>query len=228
MARIKFTAIVEDIRGSIGGTTFQKNAYGYSAKRRPNMVKPNSPNQLASQIRFSQAVRAWDALTNEQRANWETYASTYPQYSKHNLDSQLSGYALFVKYNSLYLYQNVGIRATVALTNPVVHNPTYTLVVSGGVLTIAATWDIEEEEFINIISLSRPMGNGQNFVGSRTRFVKAVTSLDGSFNITTQYLALFGALPIVGDRIAIDSQLIGESNGKVPSRLSTIVTVTAS
>jgi hypothetical protein len=54
------------------------------------------------------------------------------------------------------------------------------------------------------------------------------TDTTGTINITTPYLAKYGSLPIVGDRVAIDMVPFQESGGMTLSRVQSIVTVTAS
>jgi len=108
MARIVYSALIDNIRGSVGGTTFQKNAYGYTVKHKPNMIKPWTSDQLARQIAFSRAVKAWKQASTQTRNNWDSWAVTNPQYSKHNPNAVLSGFACFVKWHTQNFLDGAG------------------------------------------------------------------------------------------------------------------------
>ena len=97
MARIIYSGLIESIRGSIAGTTFQANAYGYTIKKKPNIINPNTASQNLRKSYLAKAVRQWRSFIQATRDSWDTFASTYPQYSQHNPSAQLSGYAVFTK-----------------------------------------------------------------------------------------------------------------------------------
>src|SRR5690606_31037464 len=110
MARIKYTALVESIRGSIQGTTFQRNAYGYTVKGKPNMVNPNTNLQSASKRNMSGIAQAWSSLSDSDRNAWDTWAATNPVPSRLNPDANLTGFAQFTRWHNirwLYAYGDV-------------------------------------------------------------------------------------------------------------------------
>lgn len=225
MARIIYSALIEKISGKIGGTVFQANAYGFTCKKSPNMIRPNTEYQLRQQAFLSQAVREWNLLSAAQRLDWNTWASTYPQYAKHNLSSQLSGFAVFTKVMVFrFMYGDT------LLTNPnYIAYPVDTLTIGiqliGGVLKLLVTSVTGDEHWHLIFSASRPMSAGQNFVGTKPRFLIGRTNVTDTPIITTEWLSQFGELPLVGQRIALTIRPFGEDNGQVLSKFSTIATV---
>ena len=227
MARIIYGALVDSIRGSIGGTTFQRNAYGFTCKRKPNMVRPWTSDQMIMQAAFSRAVKAWKEAASSTRINWETWAGVNPQYAKHNPSSVLTGFACFVKWHvQWFIGGNTTIDANPLLTIPTVFPVTVKLILAAGVLTLDLTTSGQESWNLNF-SLSRPFGSAQNFIGTKTRFIKRMTDITGGFNITNLYTAKYGSLPAVGDRIAVDTVPYMEDTGAVLSRSQQIITVTA-
>ena len=108
MARIKFGGIVSAINGSIGGTTFQKNRYGFTVKQKSNIVKPNSPLQRKRQNQVAEVSREWRNLTNSQRNAWRSYAESYPVPSRLNPNAYLDGYSYFLRYREFNKIANVG------------------------------------------------------------------------------------------------------------------------
>jgi hypothetical protein len=227
MARIKYSGLVDNIRGSIGGTTFQANAYGYTVKRKPNMIKPNSPDQNRSKVLFAKAVKAWKDLTSTNRSNWETYASTYPQYAKYNPDSELSGFAVFTKQHVFKFLCGQIVKSDPVMSQIESDTITVTMTLIAGVLRYIIASLNDSEEWTVIIFISHPLGAAQNFVGSRTRYIANCDNVDGSHVITSQYIALYGSLPAVGNRVAIDLLAFNGQNGQNIARQTTICTVAA-
>ena len=227
MARIIYGALVDSIRGSIGGTTFQRNAYGFTCKRKPNMVRPWTADQRIMQAAFSRAVKAWKEAESSTRINWETWAGVNPQYAKHNPSSVLTGFACFVKWHVQWFIGGMTtIDTNPMLTIPTVSPVTVKLILATGVFTLDLTTAGGESWNLNY-SLSRPLGSAQHFIGTKTRFIKRMTDITGTFDITNLYTAKYGSLPKVGDRIAVDTVPYMEDAGAVLSRSQQIITVTA-
>jgi len=227
MARIIYSALIDSIRGSIGGTTFQKNKYGYTVKHKPNMTKPWTADQLVSQQYFRKAVTTWRELTSAQRQNWITWASTNPQYAKHNPSATLSGFACFVKWHAYAFLCSRNTVTAPALTIPDITDVTLKIVLAGGVLELQQTWPAGGEEWNVAFFMSRPFGSAQNFIGTRTRFIGWGTDVTQDLVITASYPAKFGALPALGNRIAVDYVQFMESGGAVLGKQQQIITVTA-
>jgi hypothetical protein len=225
MARIVYSALIEKISGKIGGTVFQANAYGFTCKKTPNMVRPNTEYQLRQQAYLSQAVREWNNLTVAQRLDWDTWASTYPQYAKHNLSSQLSGFAVFTKIHVFrFMYGDTLLPNPVYISYPV-DTITIGINLTAGVLKLVVSSVTGDEHWHLIISASRPFSDGQNFVGTKPRFLVGRTNVTDTPIVTTEWLALYGQLPSVGQRVALTIKPYGEDNGQSLSKISTIATV---
>lgn len=227
MARIKFSALIEDIRGSIGGTTFQRNAYGYTVKAKPNMVNPNTALQEQRKVIMSQVTRSWRDMTQSQRDAYDTYASTFPQYAKHNPNSQLSGYAVFLKYNFLRVLAGESIRTTIMQSLPTTDTLSYALTNDGGVLKLTITSDNDDEVWNCLFFMSRPFGVAQNFIGTRTRYIADYTNNSQTHSVQSAYAAMFGVTPAIGASVAIAVTLIGEDSPYVLAQDRQILVVAA-
>ena len=174
MARIKFSAIVESIRGSIGGTTFQSNAYGFTVKSKPNVTQPNSLKQQQRKIAMQSVSRSWRALTSTERLSWEVYASTFVVPSKLNKDSNLNGYNYFLKYNLLLFPQGIPI----ILGNPGITTSTYlpdeVLLASNEVDTFDfdSTWISDTSGLTTLIYMTPPQLDSRKIPIVAPLFVK--------------------------------------------------------
>lgn len=228
MARIIYTALVESIRGSIAGTTFQRNKHGYTVKKKPNMINPNTALQNARKVLFSSVVRAWRDLTSTQRANYETYASTYPQYAKNNPSSQLSGFSVFTRYNCLRRLTDYSILSSWPGTVPTTDTITVTVTNDSGVLQINISDSDESENWLVLFFISRPFKPTQNFIGTSPKFIGYLSNANQSLDISTDYADLFGSIPDVDDLVALDIQFISDVSPYVLSRDSDVYTVTES
>lgn len=218
MARIVYGALVDSIRGSIGGTTFQSNKHGFTIKRKPNMKNPKTALQVKRQSFMSQASRAWRDLTQSQRDLYDTYASSFPQFAKHNPTSQLSGYSIFVKFNCLNLLIGEVVDTDISQSVPATDDLTYTVTNTAGVLTIDITSTTGDEEWQILFFMSRPRSVTQKFIGTSPKFIKHLSNATQSLTITSEYTAIYGDVPDTGDTVAMDALLISDNSPFVLAR----------
>jgi hypothetical protein len=99
MARILYTGIVSDIKGSIGGTTFMHNSSGRIAKRRSDQKFSLSSNQYSTAAKFASIVVIWRNLLGSERTAWDAIANANPRYDKWGVQKTLSGFQYFVAAN---------------------------------------------------------------------------------------------------------------------------------
>jgi len=99
MARILYSGIVSEIRGSIAGTTFQQNASGKVVKARSNQQFSSSSLQSSCQNKLSAIVMKWRSLTVTQRTDWQGMAEAYPRTDKWGRVKTLSGFQYYAAAN---------------------------------------------------------------------------------------------------------------------------------
>jgi len=76
MARM-LSQVATIIRGSVGGLTYLADQYHQIVMRaRTSPVQPNTTNQAIIRSVFSEASEIWKSLTDEVRADWNSYAAT--------------------------------------------------------------------------------------------------------------------------------------------------------
>lgn len=230
MARIIYSGLVTSIRGSIGGTTFQNNAYGFTVKNKANMVKPNSVSQNLAKLVFALAVKGWATLSIANRATWDSWAATYPQFAKNNPSSVLSGFAVFTKqFANMLIHDGLAAPPKLSCSFTIVTLDTVTLVLhsNAGVLTLNETWTINDGTWAVNVYMSRSFSETQNFSGSAPKFILASDNADKASIITTAYADLFGSLPQIGSIVFVNLQLFNINNGQVPAKSSQRLTVVA-
>ncbi len=226
MARIIYTAVVESIRGSIAGTTFQRNKHGYTVKKKPNMINPNTSRQALSKSYLSAVSRGWRDLTQNQRDLYDTFAASFPQYAKHNPASQLGGYSVFVRANCLNLRRGALIDVSINQSIPDTVTWAFTITNDSGVLKVNLVCSTDDEDWNALLYISRPRGASQKFIGSSPKYVGDIFSATQSLTVTAAYVAIYGAVPAVGDLVAFEYQVIADNSPYVLARVSGIYEIT--
>lgn len=205
MARIIYSALVESIRGSIQGTTFQRSAYGYTAKAKPKMVNPNRFKQAGRKQSFSVQARKWRALTEPNRAAWGAYAEAFPIPSRLNPDSYLNAFNLFAKYHNLFnQLNNSATLADPGTTQASVEFLDPDIFVDGDDLIFEGTLTFDEGDWQAYVYCTNPIPYGQEFIKTTPRCLgSGAANPSFSINIASRFIDQFGALPVVGDWLGV-------------------------
>lgn len=206
MARITYSGFVTDIRGSIGGTTFQRNASGYTVKNKPNIVRLQSDLQLVQRRRFDRIVRGWLEITQAQRDSWNAFAISHPTPSKHNPSSMLTGYQYFLKFNMIYTQCILNYMPEPLVTEPTIPIITPTLKTNGTLLNLNLVPASTAIYIFGNIYLSPPMKATSGYRQDATRTVGGNGFYNTEFDYASSYIDHFGKLPEVGDRVFLEVQ----------------------
>ncbi len=99
MARIIYGSIITDIKGSIGGITFQKNGSGTIARLKPRKTKTNTQKQRDQQPRLKEVQRNWNELSLTNKILWNDFASTNKKIGLDGNEKVLTGYQWFITIN---------------------------------------------------------------------------------------------------------------------------------
>jgi hypothetical protein len=216
MARIKYTALVESIRGSIGGTTFQRNAYGYTVKSKPAIVNPQTRKQRNRKTGMQWAQNRWRSLSPTDRATWDTYATNYPVPSRLNPDAYLGGQQLFMRHEMLnYIW---GGSDDVTTGDPSsITNPTGTLFLDSGSLVFSSQYDAIDGDFRVLCFAAPRMSITQNIVKSKCRYMgsAAVGGVPYNIDITDLYVSTYGSLPEIGAFVGAFFVFVAEENAAI-------------
>ena len=108
MAKIKYAAGLTALLNKHFGFVFQPNATNQTMKSDSNGARTRWTRQTQRQQGLMKAIRNWRIMSAVTKANWVTFAATYPQASRRNPAIFLSGYQLFLKRNH-YCFLNHGI-----------------------------------------------------------------------------------------------------------------------
>jgi len=216
MARVKYGALITEIAGSIAGTTFQKNRYGFTIKQKPTMVRPQRTSQLGRQQSMRALQTAWFALTDADRAAWNTYAATYPRPTRLDSSSFLNGYNYFCSYHLLrslhdtvIVTQPTGAQETMDDIEIILTEVDPALNLSGGVTISGGSWVV-------LLFISRVVSTTIYKQKSKLRFIfSAISSGSLIADIASEYTAIFGDIPNSGDLVFIRRVGLNTANGQI-------------
>jgi hypothetical protein len=114
MARILYTGSVAEIRGSIAGSTYQRNRAGTIVRKRTFARFSGSPEQNDQKVLLATIAAKWSILTIAQKTFFENEALDLVYVDKFGQSKTLNGYQYYQLVN-----QNRSILGLDLLTSPV-------------------------------------------------------------------------------------------------------------
>ncbi len=228
MARVLYGALVVEMKGKIGGTVFQSNRFGFTARQKPISPKVSSSLQGSIHNVFADTAQHWRTLTDGQRTAWDVVAPNWPHNDKFGNPVQLTGYNLFMKL-SLNLQNIVQPINDVASNPALVFNPvapTLAIAVGAGQMDVSFFPSPIDQASTLVISATPQHSAGAKLVKSKLRLVERfVVTTASPVSIASEYTKKFGAFPLEGSKVSISLTAYATSNGTAspPVTVSAIV-----
>jgi|SRR3990172_9549793 len=211
MALIRTSALITDITGRIGGSTFQRTQGGLIM--RPQRAKSRNTSNLVqyNKVGMSTITNAWTGLTQAQRDQWNQYAIWRNIKMSKNPTRTISGHQIFIRENSLrYSMKDYGA----IFFNPIHNTP----------LLASPPAPINLEDILNIVLnlilqidtnliaaqqaclvwMSAPITQSIQSRYVKRTMIKAVTVDGASHNITDYYTSVYGRIPNVGEYVSVE------------------------
>jgi len=193
MARVTYGTPINELTGSIAGTTFQRNFSGTIVRSKPNKII-NPSNLLGSkQLGLSALVTQWNSLTSIQKAGWNALAAAHDHTDPWGTIRTISGYQWFLS-NNLNLYaigtNRIGDAPAYLLPDP---PPNYSLLFQAAELLIAFTESYDPDPYTLVIYATPPVRTTSSKSRISTFIVDTGSTPTGAnLNIASQYEAKFG------------------------------------
>jgi len=203
MARIKLGALVSDIAGSIGGTTFQRNSYGLSARNKPYSNTSFTEICQNRRANMEKVQKLWREMQPYQREVFERYSQFHPQFSKGNKGSLLNGYNLFVKYSLLFFATDNAPQVNPKFIVPVIEpSPAIARIGALG-LYVDINVNPGAAIFQVLAKASRPYSNLTAIPRNMLRVCKVAFNQSAKLYIYPDYEFKFGRQPVDGEYIRV-------------------------
>ena len=203
MARIKLGAFVTEIRGSVGGTTFQANRFGFSAKNYPLQPKPKGFKQSPAKTNMSLLSQSWVASDPSLRDAYNAYAAAYPQYPKSGSTVHLSGYEIFLRFGLAMKAVGQPVPTEVMLYPVPLLSYATNLVVSLGALLLTLSGTPYSDGNMAIVKVSQPIFGLTSPSNAKYRVLGNFAANIASVDVTTQYQAIWGLIPQPGQTVYV-------------------------
>lgn len=99
MANIKLGAIITDIAGSVGGSTFRRTPAGVILYNKQGTQIKSAFAQKGVKNKLGAIISGWTTLDPADKTTWENYATMYPFPDKFGNLKYLTGRQLYIKLN---------------------------------------------------------------------------------------------------------------------------------
>lgn len=104
MAVVQYTGIVNQVRGKLNGSVFNKSRNAFTMQRKQQQTKGSKGSQSEIRNVFSQVQRSWKLATSVQKTDWQLAAQNNPTLDRFGNKTILSGYNQFIKANIVRWY----------------------------------------------------------------------------------------------------------------------------
>jgi hypothetical protein len=179
MALIKWSALVADVRGKLNGTVFSRNRYAAYVRTKVTPSNPQSTRQQEVRSKFAHLSSYWRVLTQQQRDAWNNAVINFLRTNIFGDTYKPTGLNLFVRLN-MNLFNIACPMITMPPKPEVVDKITIQSIeifanVNKLNLIIQASAPMNHYP---VISLTRPLSPGVQFVKSEFRMSKFIYHLN--------------------------------------------------
>lgn len=231
MAKIKFSALVSDMRNKLNGSVLSKNRYGSYMRNKVTPVNPQTTEQQAARQRIASLSAAWGGLTEAQRASWRALAPSFPFTDIFGDQKELTGQTLFVKLNAnlMKIGESTIDVAPVKIDIPELYAVSVDAEQTAGALV---TLDVTLSEtaipagYSLAVYATPPVQPGKQFVKNLYRFIgEAPAAVAGVVDIASIWNARFGSVSN-GQKIFVRVALVSNTTGQqgIPSQVQDEIT----
>jgi hypothetical protein len=215
--KAKFGAIVVDGRGKIGGHVMSKNRAGAYMRTKVTPTNPNTSSQVLARQRLSTLAIAWSALTDAYRLAWNNATELWKSTNIFGDLKNPSGFNLFVRLNNNLAQVDVAQINTPPLPVAIGAWTTFSFIPDNTgtmVLTFAPT--PVPAGFAVLIDGTAPCSPGIKNANARFRRITSLAAATATgVDIQAAYVAKFGSIAPIGDRVFLRAKYINIATGQV-------------
>jgi len=192
--------------GSVAGTTSSRNRYGQYRRTRATPVNPDTTFQATVRNRTATNGAAWRALTDVQRAGWESLGAMIQRTDSLGQTYTLNGFLAYVSVNN----NNSAAGNAVVADAPTFLTPdgitTTTITLTAAALSVAYTATPLPAGVRLFTFVSPQRSAGRAFEGDLRLLAVSAAAAASPADLFTAYQTRFGT-PVVANRIFFGFQL---------------------
>lgn len=221
MAKVKFSALISEMRNKLNGSVFARNRGGAYLRNKVTPVNPQSQAQVLARARLTQFAQAWRSLTQAQRDAWNAAVSQWSTTDVFGDVVTPSGNALFNRLNI-----NVAIAGGSQLNTPpqpvgAAALTDLSISAAAGAGTFDVTFDPTPVPADHVMFLeSTPMlSPGISNASAEFRRIDTLDAAELSpYDASASQTAKFGTL-VEGQKVFVRAKFINSLTGEVSQRL---------
>lgn len=221
LALIKMAHIVAEARGSIAGTVFSKNTYGAYLRTKVSPINKQSISQQAVRALLASVAQDWRGLTQAQRDLWNQFAVNFSRTNIFGDQVQLTGFNLFMRLNKNLLEVNESVITSAPTPQDVFGFTSISIAPdeTTGDFEVTFAPAIPATDKV-IVYATAPLSQGKDFAKSELRKIEVLDNTATSpYDITTSYVAKFGALPPAGTKVFVELKPVNITSGQPGVRI---------
>jgi len=220
MAKVKFSALISDMRNKLNGSVFAKNRSGAYLRTKVTPSNPQSIAQQAARNLLTTYSQGWKALTEVERTAWNGAVGSWASTDVFGDIKNPTGLQLYIRLNV-----NISLASGVALVLPPLSvgvDPVLTLSFiaddSANTIVLTGTPTPVPADHAMYIEATAPMSAGISNANSKFRHVQTIAPAGAVGDISAAYIAKFGAF-VTGQKIFVRAKMIRLSTGEVSQPL---------
>lgn len=217
MAKVKFTAIVADMRNKLNGSVFARNRGGAYVRTKVTPLNPQTAAQVGARSLLTSLAQDFRSLTQEQITAWNNATSQWQTTDIFGDSVSPTGLALYVRLNANI--QNAG--GTLLTTPP---SPIGAEALTEISLSATVTGDVFDVTFLPAavpadhtmyVESTTMLSPGINNANSRFRFISTAGAASASpVDFFAGQTAKFGPL-VAGQKVFVRAKFINKLTGEV-------------
>lgn len=203
MALVKYSEIIQGIRGTVAGLVWTNGRTGPFVKKLATPARRRTVKQSVKRAWFAQIRQEWASLTDPQIANWDAFALSPPEVDKNPFGDVifLSGSAWHMRINMRRLQAGQMIANNAPVSTPETPPSVFTLTVyRTGAVGVDSEFNYGVGDFVGkyaVLHLSSSISAVRQVQTSGYMSIwTGSVSVPGPQIITTEIDAAFGALQV--------------------------------
>lgn len=220
MAKVKFSALISDMRNKLNGSVFAKNRGGSYLRTKVTPVNPQSVAQTAARVLLATFSQAWRGLTEAQRAQWNAAVDQWSTTDVFGDIKNPTGLQLYIRLNA-----NINLAGGAAIDVPplpVGVEPVLDLSVdvdfSAQSVTLSDVTTPVPANTALYVEATPGLSPGISNANSRFRHITTLAPAAAVGAVSAAYIAKFGAV-VEGQKYFVRCKFINQLTGEVSQPL---------
>ncbi len=226
MAKVKFGAIVTDLRNKVGGHVYSKNRYGAYTRSYKTTLTSNTPAQIVAKSRLSSISATWKTLTDDQRTAWNNAVSNFRHTDVFGSIINPSGFDLYIRLNCNLDQVGVALLSLPPVPAEILTLTNVSITADGTAPLVALVFGSSPVPagYAIVLSATNNISPGISYVKNLVRGIAVLDAGTTSiYDATTAYLAKYSSITN-GYRLSVSLVTVNKSTGqKSPPYFATCI-----